>query len=291
MQLQLVRHLWGVSESFETAFPKFVADGFSALEAPICLMDEPTRDRFECERARHGLGLIVQDFTCLWERNRTVDEHLASMRVRITEALKFRPLLINLHSGSDAWRLPDMIRFYREAQRIAADCPVPVAHETHRGRAFFSPWTTRDVLEAVPGLELTVDFSHWVCVAERCLDDQLDIITLAAAHARHIHARVGYAEGPQVPDPRAPEYANDVAAHERWWDLCWDAMQRRGLASASLTPEFGPPGYMHTLPFTNQPVADLWDICTWQAHRQRDRFLARGGISGAGGSSCPGRPS
>jgi hypothetical protein len=25
-------------------------------------------------------------------------------------------------------------------------------------------------------------------------------------------------------------------------------------------PEFGPPGYMPTLPFTNQPVADAWRV-------------------------------
>jgi hypothetical protein len=33
----------------------------------------------------------------------------------------------------------------------------------------------------------------------------------------------------------------------------------------TLTPEFGPDGYLPTLPFTNQPVADLLQINTAMA--------------------------
>ncbi len=39
-----------------------------------------------------------------------------------------------------------------------------------------------------------------------------------------------------------------------------------------MTPEFGPDGYLHQLPFTAQPVADLAEINTWMAGRQRARF-------------------
>ena len=42
--------------------------------------------------------------------------------------------------------------------------------------------------------------------------------------------------------------------------------------SSTLTPEFGPPPYLHTLPHTNVPVADLAAVCDWMASRQRDRF-------------------
>lgn len=275
MNLTLVRHLWGVSEPFETVFPKIKVLGFDAIETPICFFDKSTFTRFEAERERHALGLVVQDFTCLWERNRSVDDHLLSLRTKIASALPLRPLLINFHSGSDSWRLPEMIRFHREAARITSDCPVPVVHETHRQRCLYSPWIAREILEAVPELELTADFSHWVCVAERRLDDQPDIMRLAALRTRHIHARVGYDQGPQVPDPRAPEFAEDVAVHEQWWDLCWDAMRRRGLQTTTLTPEFGPAPYLHTLPYVHVPVAHLWDICTWQAQRQAERFLHR----------------
>ena len=35
----------------------------------------------------------------------------------------------------------------------------------------------------------------------------------------------------------------------------------------TFTPEFGPPGYMPTLPYTKQPVADLWELNAWMARR------------------------
>ncbi len=78
-----------------------------------------------------------------------------------------------------------------------------------------------------------------------------------------------------MPDPRDPAYADKLAAHERWWDVCWRSQAARGQAVSTLTPEFGPWGYMPTLPFTNVPVANLADICAWQAKRQAERFAAR----------------
>jgi hypothetical protein len=52
----------------------------------------------------------------------------------------------------------------------------------------------------------------------------------------------------------------------------WASQRARGLTRSTLTPEFGPDGYLHCAPFTQEPVADLWDINQWIAHRQRDRF-------------------
>jgi hypothetical protein len=40
----------------------------------------------------------------------------------------------------------------------------------------------------------------------------------------------------------------------------------------SFTPEFGPDGYLPTLPFTHQPVADLLEINTAMAHWLRACF-------------------
>jgi len=40
----------------------------------------------------------------------------------------------------------------------------------------------------------------------------------------------------------------------------------------TFTPEFGPPTYMPALPYTRQPVADLWDICMYMTQQFRARF-------------------
>src|SRR5262249_21443741 len=152
---------------------------------------------------------------------------------------------------------------------ISDDLGIVASFETHRSRSFFNPWTTRDILRQLPTLKLTCDFSHWCVVCERLVDTEPDIIALCAERAHHIHARVGYDQGAQVPHPAAPEYREALDAHERWWTQIWRSQARRGLTVSTLTPEFGPDGYLHRLPFTGAPVADLEQINTWMAERQR----------------------
>ena len=53
------------------------------------------------------------------------------------------------------------------------------------------------------------------------------------------------------------------------------AQEKRGFRISTLTPEFGPPDYQHTLPFTRVPVSNLEEICDWQARRQADNFADR----------------
>ncbi len=271
MRLVLVRHLWGVTEPWETAIPRIAAAGFTAIEVPVERCTATEAERLRAALAARGLGLVAQAFT----HGADVPAHLAALRASLAIAAAWSPRLLNVQGGSDAWTRDEALRFYREAARIVADQALQVAHETHRGRCFNTPWATRDVLEAVPGLRLTADFSHWVCVADRLvLDEEPALLQLVADHTVHLHARVGYAGGPQVPDPRAPAWRAEVAAHERWWDVVWRSMAARGLRECTLTPEFGPAPYLHHAPFTNAPVADLWEVCAWQAERQAERFRA-----------------
>jgi hypothetical protein len=128
------------------------------------------------------------------------------------------------------------------------------------------------ILESVPDLRLTADLSHWCVVAERLMTPDLEPIVAMANHVDHIHARVGHAQGPQVSHPFAPEHAEALAAHLACWRMFAERIQARQGALLSLTPEFGPDGYLPTLPFTHQPVADLLEINTVMAQWLRARF-------------------
>ncbi len=189
------------------------------------------------------------------------------------EVADTKPLQINVHGGRDAFSKAEAMAFYQEAVRVEKDIGIPVSHETHRSRVFYNPWITRDILLEIPDLKLCCDYSHWVNVCERLLDDEIDILKLCAERCLHVHARVGYEQGPQVPDPRAAEYQAHVAAHERWWDMIWEAQQQSGKSFSTLTPEFGPAPYLQTAPHSNTPVAVLDEICYWQMQRQRGRFI------------------
>ena len=90
----------------------------------------------------------------------------------------------------------------------------------------------------------------------------------------NVHSRVGYDQGPQVPHPAAPEYADALASHQRCWEAVWTAQMARGYAETTMTPEFGPDGYLHHLPFTDAPVADLWDINSWIGATEQKHFAA-----------------
>ena len=61
---------------------------------------------------------------------------------------------------------------------------------------------TRDLCRRFDKLKLTADLSHFCVVAERVFaaddDDWAEVLHEVANHTRHIHARVGYAQGPQV---------------------------------------------------------------------------------------------
>jgi hypothetical protein len=269
MELRVMRHLWGVRESWEHAFPQFKAAGYAGIDA--LPPDPPDLDRFRRLLNEHGFDYILQVLTT----GETVEDHVASFRRQVEAGLALAPRLIGCHGGRDAWSEAESARFFAQVLEIEHEIGLPVGHETHRGRILYNPWVTARMLDRFPALKLVCDFSHWTCVAERLLHDQTEIIRRCAARCIHLHARVGYEEGPQVPDPRAPEYRYCLEAFERWWRLVWDAQEARGLEASTLTPEYGPPGYLHTLPYTRQPVADLGEISDWQARRAAERFARR----------------
>lgn len=152
---------------------------------------------------------------------------------------------------------------------------LPVAHETHRGRLLFSPWDCLYYLEQFDRLKLNADFSHWVNVCERLPEDQGQALGLACRRALHIHGRVGYEQGPQVPDPAAPEYRTQREWHENQWAQIHEHWRASGRATGTFTPEYGPPPYLHTLPYTQMPLAELDRVCLWSAARFREQWRAR----------------
>ena len=106
------------------------------------------------------------------------------------------------------------------------------------------------------------------------LADQADAVNLALEHTDHIHSRVGHPEGPQVNDPRAPEWEEALQAHLGWWDQVVAMHQKNG-TTLTVTTEFGPATYMPTLPFSQMPVANQWDINVHMMHLLKKRYAAR----------------
>lgn len=252
MRTVFCRALWGMSEG-RTLAEKFqlVAEaGYDGVEASIGDLD-PAEVTDLCDR--HGLAFIAQIFPL------SADD----FRSQLQQALAFRPLRIVSQTGRDKWSFDEGSAFWREALAIEADLGHTVAHETHRFRIFYSPWQTRPYLEAFPQLRIAMDLSHWCNVCETMLEDAEEEVSLAIDRAIHMHARVGHREGPQVSDPRTPENEQYLLRHAEWWDALRARHGAEGAEVMTVTPEFGPPAYLQTLPFTNQPVTSLWDVNLW----------------------------
>ena len=204
----------------------------------------------------------------------TPQQHLDDLHRSIEAALPFKPIMINTLAGCDAWSFADKVKFHAGALLLEQEYGIPIAFETHRSRPTFHPWVTRDLLMELPDLHLTCDFSHWCAVTERLvMDEEAELLNLVASRARHIHARVGYDQGPQVPDPRAPEYAEAVAAHVRWWQHILKTQAAMGRTSFTFTPEFGPDGYLQSEPFTRKPAADLREVNHWMLRHLRNVIM------------------
>ncbi len=258
MKLLVFRALWGMTGAFQDQIERVAAAGYDGFEF---WPGQWTIDRQEIVKlaASYHLKMIVGALV-------PSQDHLIPT---LTELAEFEPLRINLHSGRDNMTQDEACAFFEEALHVESKIGFPVGHETHRGRILFTPWATAYYLRQFPLLRITADYSHWVNVCERLPEDEAAALELANQRTIHIHGRVGYEEGPQVPDPSAPEYAAQLAWHEAQWKQIRQSQAEGGAEYFTFTPEYGPPSYLHTLPHTNAPVADLWNICLWGAERAR----------------------
>jgi sugar phosphate isomerase/epimerase len=279
MRLDLFKTLWGAVgdgaryPTFREAIPAIAAEGWDGVAFALIALDfEPGIGTIEelrdlCDE--HGLDIA----TLVMSSGPSVDEHVATFRADVERAAPLRSRHLMAHGGLDGFTEEQSIRFFAEVLPMERDLGLTIGHETHRSRILYNPWTTARMLDRFDDLRLTVDFSHWVVVSERLLDD--GIVAMAAERAVHLDARVGSPQTIQVADPTAPEEAETIEAYLGWWGMVWDAQERRGLEASTVVPEFGPPPYQPMLPHGRGPIVDLWDVCDGMHRRIRAEFDGR----------------
>jgi sugar phosphate isomerase/epimerase len=182
-----------------------------------------------------------------------------------------KPLYINCHSGRDFFSYEENKQFIDHTTELSKNTGVLICHETHRSRILYSAPAAKKYLEKNAELKITFDVSHWCNVSESLLQDQEETLEIALERTEHIHARIGHPEGPQVNDPRAPEWEAAVKTHFAWWDKVIERKKKQGGRITFLT-EFGPPDYMPTMPYTRKPLADQWAINVHMMQLLRKRY-------------------
>ena len=189
------------------------------------------------------------------------------------EMVKPYPALkIDSQTGKDYFTFEQNKQLIDRASEHSRLSGVEVYHETHRNKFAFAAHITSDYLNRIPELRITLDASHWVNVAESFLEDQHEAMELAISRTEHIHARVGYPEGPQVPNPAAPEWKEALEHHLNWWDKVVERKKSEGDALVTITPEFGPYPYMIHLPYSQQPISDQWSNNVYMMKLLKERY-------------------
>lgn len=267
--LKILATNWGFRGSLDALGAAAKKEGYDGLELWWPTTVEAQRETFATLK-KHNLEV---GFLCGGSQ-KEFTPHLDSFRKAIDAATaqsEQRPLYINCHSGRDYFTYDQNKAFIDHTTQASERSGIPIYHETHRGRMLFAAHVARQYMEQNPALRLTLDISHWCNVHESLLQDQPEAVALALSRTGHIHTRIGHPEGPQVNDPRAPEWEEAVKAHLAWWDAVVTIRKREGQPLTMLT-EFGPPHYLPTVPFTNQPLADQWGINVYMLRMLRERY-------------------
>ena len=276
--LLLFRSLWGFAGDLRQAIQEAKLHGFDGLEVNLqhSVLQGGSPAEINEQLHKAGLALIIElvsggdyvpDLSLSWQ------QHLAQLDQQLTKAEQYNPRRVNLIAGCDSWSDATQDCFLEALLDRIDHCRCPVSLETHRSRSLFNPWAIAALLRRHPRLRLTADISHWCAVSERLMTPELQPIRAMADRVDHIHARVGHSQGPSVGHPFAPEWTDALDAHRRCWQHFVLSQQARGDGPGSITPEFGPDGYLPTLPFTGMPVADLDDINASMA-----QWLRRGAL-------------
>eukprot|EP00747_Dinoflagellata_sp_TGD_P210097 gnl/TRDRNA2_/TRDRNA2_83423_c0_seq1.p1 gnl/TRDRNA2_/TRDRNA2_83423_c0~~gnl/TRDRNA2_/TRDRNA2_83423_c0_seq1.p1 ORF type:complete len:373 (+),score=49.41 gnl/TRDRNA2_/TRDRNA2_83423_c0_seq1:42-1121(+) len=309
-RLRQFRCLWGMIHQtdghlarsphagLDTFLPAVKALGYEGVEAPlkiallepdwkqrmddnglksafVIFTDGPVAPGGEVPGAGGWLGTAIPGFSRptqpgASDKAAIVEQHTQVFKEQVEAAAAYDPAYVNSHSIKDYFTVSMAESFFSKA--LAFD--PTVMHEGHRKRYLHSPWVARELVPKFPELRLVADLSHWINVAETDTKDidLTKVIEDVAPQVYHTHCRVGYDHGPQVPDPRAPEWIPYMEGHERWWDAIWAAQQARGDTATTMIAEHGPPNYQQTLPHSREPVASIWDVNHWVSLRRQVRF-------------------
>jgi sugar phosphate isomerase/epimerase len=259
---------WGFNGTTSELCAKLKQAGYDGLELWWPSVEKDRQELFQAlEKNQLKVGFLVGSGETDFKK------HQQQFQDNLAEAAKAKPIYINCHSGKDFFSFEQNTELIAYSNGLSFGSHVPIYHETHRGRALYAAPVTKKFMDFHKDLRITLDISHWCNVHESFLQGQEETVSQTLGRTDHIHARIGHPEGPQVSDPRAPEWADAVKHHFDWWDKVVETKKKEGKRITFLT-EFGPPDYMPTLPYTRQAVADQWAINVYMMEVLRKRYSA-----------------
>lgn len=285
MKLKLLKCDWGMEHlgDARTRFRTYANAGYDGIEASFVDLDVGEMNDLLQELQLDHVAMVFAR-----------DE--GEFKEQFTRLGKLEPIMVNCHAGRDHYSFERGVSLFRTVMDMARnELACEIVFETHRQTLLYAPWTTSRYLDAVPDLRLTADFSHFTCVSEtgmqmlnhavpnpakndrfmverKCDPALIGFMEAAIKASRHIHARVGWAHGPQVADPTSGSGLVWTELFEGWWDRIIENCFLEGREVVTINPEFGPPPYAPAHPVSGEAFVDVWEVCLWMTRRFRERW-------------------
>ena len=257
MKLKILCPQWGYEHlSIEEFFSKVKKAGYDGVDTWLP-DDNYNRKKFIRLLDEYSLFIVSHQHQA---RGSSINEFCKSFEYYLQLSSECNPILINSHSGRDYFTLEEQLQVIDTAQNFSIKNNIRVVHETHRGRIGFSPVNFRELFKLRTDMKITADFSHWVCVTESYLENFQNELDEGIKRAGHIHARVGFPQGPQIPDPRLENWKAPLEFFLSLWNRIIQHQQLNNTGAFTITPEFGPPPYMWVEPASGKPIANQWEI-------------------------------
>lgn len=234
---------------------KLIAEnGFDGINAFIPASDESTHWKELLEQ--YSLSYSVNAYpSSIEDMDKFMESAVAFGNVGYINAQVMRPFLIGdqaleLLSGIDA---------------LSRQARIPVFVETHRGTITQDLIRTKQFLEALPTLRLTIDYSHYVVAGElhTISPEAEEMLQGLLPNAYSIHTRISNGEQIQI-DPGAAGEHPMLPHFARWWESAmkhWRLGNRRPGDKFPVVIELGPAPYAITVDEAasrQTEVSDRW---------------------------------
>ncbi|WP_251032150.1 sugar phosphate isomerase/epimerase family protein [Mesobacillus foraminis] len=167
------------------------------------------------------------------------------------------------------------VQLLADMAELSRSADIPAYIETHRGTITQDLLRTVEYAQRLPGLELTIDFSHYVVAGEmRTVSEEAEeLLQKLLPRTKSIHARISNGEQVQIDIPMsgsmgeessANKYEHSMLKHfQRWW-LGGMRSWRQAAKDGEVLPfvcELGPPPYAITVRGRDDlpcEVSDRW---------------------------------
>lgn len=280
MQIKYICTFWGCEHlSAKEFLAHVVAHGYQGVE--INLPDDARFVKEFMAELQHIRATLDSEFVfiaqqVLSNKNETFEAYHERLRQRLDFLIPLQPNAINSHTGKDYFSFSENCKIIDTCEQLAKTSGIPIWHEIHRGRFTFHLKTLLQYLDLYPKLQLVADFSHFCVVSESDLEDQEHLLSLLYPNIKHIHARVGFEQSPQVNNPFAPEWQRYLELYLSWWRAILEQHEKQHLPMLTITPECGPFPYMPQEPFTLKPLSNQWEVNLQMKHYLQQNLKANG---------------